>query len=208
MAWWHNRRCFDPQDMDYPGTAYFIQARRHLVPRTPRVIRYVVIHITGGPATTEAGAVNEFLAVHTRLNADGREVAAGASAHYIVNREGIVIQMVREAHIANHVVNMQSPLNAESIGIEHVNPYNATAQMAPTERQYRASARLVRWLCLRYGIPMVHQLTPRGRGIIGHEELEPNTGHVHCPNPAWDWNLYIPLVNQPDMVLDALSRLP
>jgi len=115
--------------------------------------------------------------------------------------------MVREANIANHVGGIHSVHNQESIGIEHVNPYTPSARMTPTERQYEASARLVQWLCHRYNIPIMHELTPRGRGIKGHIEVSPNSRHVNCPNPAWDWNLYIGLVNNPhplDVLLEPV----
>ena len=200
MSHWERLRSFDLNNMDYPGTAYFVRANNFLRPQTPRVINYVVIHITGGPAMTESSAVNEFL-------------VGPASAHYIVNREGTVIQMVQDLHIANHVGGLYSITNSESIGIEHVNPYRGNTRMRPTERQYAASAGLVRWLCQRYGIRMSHELTPRGQGIKGHSEAAPaalGVGHANCPNPAWDWDYYINLLNNPqplDVVLQPVLQL-
>ena len=197
MTYWERLRSFDFNTMDYPGTGYFVRAKNFLAPPTPRVINYVVIHITGGPAMTESGAVNQFL-------------VGPASAHYIVNREGTVIQMVREMHIANHVGSLHSITNRESIGIEHVNPYRGNMRMSPTERQYAASAHLVRWLCQRYGIRMSHELTPRGQGIKGHSEAAPGSHHANCPNPAWDWDYYISLLNNPpplDVALEPVLQL-
>lgn len=171
----------DRNSIDYPGTDYWSPAH-HYVPASPRRIRYVIIHITGGPAVNERNAINTFR-------------NGPASAHYIVNREGRVVQLVRDEHVANHVDNMTSQTNRESIGIEHVNPWDPSPRMHPTLSQYRASARLVAWLCRRHGIPTIHNTTPHAPGIRGHIEEAPHSGHVSCPNPAWDWTTYISLVN-------------
>src|SRR5262249_12548186 len=102
----------DLQNIDYPQAAYWSPAANFLIPGTARTIRYIIIHITGGPAQDERSAINTFR-------------HGPASAHYIVNRQGRVVQMVREAHTANHVGNIHSKTNLESIGIEHVNSWNA-----------------------------------------------------------------------------------
>ena len=170
----------DRENIDYPGADFWSPAH-HKVPAAPRTIRYVIVHITGGPAVNERNALNTFQ-------------AGPASAHYIVNREGRVVQMVREEHLANHVDYMTSQTNRESIGIEHVNPWDPHPRMYPTSAQYRASARLVAWLCRRYGIPSVHNTTPHAPGIRGHIEEAPHSSHVNCPNPAWDWATYMGLV--------------
>ncbi|MGH6929591.1 MAG: N-acetylmuramoyl-L-alanine amidase, partial [Dongiaceae bacterium] len=167
--------------IDYPGTTYWSPAGNFLVPQTPRSIRYVIVHITGGPHVTFQGVLTTFR-------------AGPASAHYVVDREGRVLQMVREQNIANHVDNIHSQTNRESIGIEHVNPWDPNPRMYPTESQYRASARLVAWLCRQYSIPAVHSATPHAAGVRGHIEEAPHSEHRGCPNPAWDWTRYISLV--------------
>ena len=166
--------------VDYPD-AYWSPARNFHAPRTARKIRYIIIHITGGPSLTERSALNTFR-------------SGPASAHYIVNRNGRVAQTVLERNIANHVDNLQSRTNRESIGIEHVNPWDPNPRMYPTDQQYLASARLVAWLCRRYSIPKRHALAPHTPGIRGHIEEAPHSGHTSCPNPAWDWARYIGLV--------------
>lgn len=171
-------RTVDFGETDYPRADYWIEAQNFLVPPTPRQIKFVVIHITGGPAINESAAINHFR-------------NGPASAHYIVNREGGVTQMVRDAHIANHVDNIHSSTNRHSIGIEHVNPWNRAQQMRPTPPQYEASAKLVAWLCATYDIPVVHSTARGSQGIRGHVEEQPNTGHTACPNPAWEWDPYI-----------------
>lgn len=191
---WRRHLSVDVTSIDYPGATYFAPAKRFMVPSSPRTIRYVIIHITGGPATTEGPAINHF-------------TSAGASAHYIVNRQGLITQMVREAHIANHVDNIHSQTNRDSIGIEHVNPWNAEARLHPTDAQYQASADLVAWLCRRYSIPMVHSTGRHTPGIRGHIEEQPNSGHTHCPNPAWDWERYIGMVQGSRMGEDVIAEL-
>ncbi|MBU6955804.1 N-acetylmuramoyl-L-alanine amidase [Hahella sp. HN01] len=187
----------DMRRVDYPS-ALWSPAANFRIPPGRRNIRYVIIHITGGPALTERNALNTFR-------------AGPASAHYVVNREGRVVQTVREAHIANHVDNIHSQTNRESIGIEHVNPWDPNPRTYPTDAQYMASARLVAWLCHRYGIPVRHETAPHTAGIRGHIEEAPHSGHRTCPNPAWNWDLYIDLVRSIrvetfDEMIGALAR--
>jgi hypothetical protein len=67
------------------------------------------------------------------------------SAHYIVGRDGALVQMVNDSDSAWHA----GAMNARSIGIEHV----AAAGDAITEQQAATSARLIDWLMHEYGIP-------------------------------------------------------
>ena len=195
---WRRLQRIDFADCDYPGTMYRANAHNYLVPASPRTIRYIIIHITGWIAQDEGPALNAFL-------------AGPASAHYIVNRQGHITQFVRDAHIANHVDNIHSVTNRDSIGIEHVNQWTHNVHMRPTGVQYEASARLVACLCHQYNIPIVHNTTRHAPGIRGHIEEQPNSGHVNCPNPAWDWNRYISMVRQVqvqsfDELLESLAR--
>lgn len=169
-------RSVDRDPIDFPGTDFWAPAR-NFAPRTERDIRFVVIHITGGPALHEGPAIDQFR-------------SSAASAHYIVNREGSITQMVREQDIANHVDNLHSVSNAHSIGIEHVNPWNVDQHMEPTPAQYAASARLVAWLCKCYAIPAEHRPQRGSAGIRGHQEEQPRTSH-NCPGPGWNWDAYM-----------------
>lgn len=176
-------RRVDIVDTDYPGVMFRATAANQRMPSAPRDIRYVIIHITGGPAMDEGPAINTFR-------------SGPASAHYIVNRDGQVVQFVRDAAIANHVDNIGSRSNRESIGIEHVNPWNSESRLRPTDAQDQASARLVAWLCQRHRIPREHNPERHAPGIRGHIEEAPHSGHVACPNPAWDWDRYIAMVQR------------
>ena len=177
---WRRFITADLGKVDYPW-AFWSSARNFYRYPPPRPVEYVIIHITGGPSMDEHGALQQFR-------------NGPSSAHYIVNREGSILQMVREAHVANHVKALHSYANYHSIGIEHVNPWNEDDQLHPTDEQYNASARLVSHLCRKYSIPVVHSTVPRTPGIRGHKEEQPDSGHVTCPNPAWDWPRYIELV--------------
>jgi hypothetical protein len=68
------------------------------------------------------------------------------SAHYIVGRDGALVQMVLDNERAWHAGN--SAMNARSIGIEHV----AALGDGITSAQERTSAALIRWLMREYDI--------------------------------------------------------
>ena len=179
MAWWERLRRFAPTDYDYPGTRFFLPSH-HIRHDAHRRIEFIVIHITGG--MNLGPVINHFVGSETRTR--------GASAHYIVDRNGDVIQMVRDADIACHCANIETPHNRFSIGIEHV----CSPSAAITEAQYEASARLVNWLCQRHGMPMEHNVVRLAPGIRGHIEEYPSSTHRGCPNSVWDWERSIELV--------------
>jgi len=152
----------------YPKADRFVAAAptNFRVQAGARAIQRVVIHITDG-GTTDSN-VNMFAAKQPKAK----------SAHYVVGRNGEIVQMVRHNDVAFHA----HTANADSIGIEHV----ATMKKMPTDEQYRKSAELVMWLCDEYGIPRDRQ------HIQGHKESDPKTDHA-CPGP-WDWDQYMALV--------------
>lgn len=70
---WRDRVSTNLADRDYPNAKGFIQVNNYRIPQgSTRDIDSVVIHITGGPATTESSAVNHFLNENSN-----------ASAHYM-----------------------------------------------------------------------------------------------------------------------------
>src|SRR4051794_6712505 len=69
----------------------------------PGAIRYIIIHDIEGSA---GSAVNTF-----------RAPGAKTSAHYVIDKNGSIIQMVHEADIANHAGH--AAFNGYAIGIEH-----------------------------------------------------------------------------------------
>lgn len=145
----------------------------------PREVNQIVIHITDGGSRI-AGTIGWFQNPNQR-NARGNPIHV--SAHYVVGRDGEVVQMVRNNDVAWHA----NVANAHSIGIEHV---ANTRGLLPTEEQYAASARLAAWLCRQYGLPIdrVH--------VLGHAETDTHTTHTDCPNAVWDWDHYMECVRE------------
>ncbi|MFJ4717199.1 N-acetylmuramoyl-L-alanine amidase [Streptomyces sp. NPDC088785] len=131
-------------------------------------IDLVVIHVTQG---SYSSALRVF-----------KDPWHGASAHYVVRKDGHIAQMIRELDVAFHAGNKD--YNQRSIGIEHEGfvdrPQDFTAAM------YAASAKLTAGICRRYGIPVDRE------HIIGHAEV-PGTDHTD-PGPHWDWDRYMRLV--------------
>ncbi|MEV1333651.1 N-acetylmuramoyl-L-alanine amidase [Micromonospora costi] len=106
-----------------------------------------------------------------------------------------------DGHVAQHIkakdVGWQAGnwyVNAKSIGIEHEG--FAGHGTWYTEAMYRTSAKLVRYLAHRFGIPLDRQ------HIIGHDNV-PGTvastvGGMHWdPGPYWDWSHYFDLLKAP-----------
>jgi beta-N-acetylhexosaminidase len=80
----------------------------------------------------------------------------GTCAHFIIDRDGAIYQLVKLTIICRHTVG----LNWTAIGIEHVG--FSDAQILHDRRQLAASLKLTRWLRCRYGIAL--------RDVIGHSE--------------------------------------
>jgi len=117
----------------------------------------VVLHCT---EATLQGTLAEF------QNGDpsGRQV----SAHYVIDRNGDIYQMVRDSDRANHC----RGANQNSIGIEHVGLPNDTL----TNLQAKSSATLIAWLLEQYDIP--------ANAVYGHD-FAPDynlPGGTSCPD--------------------------
>jgi hypothetical protein len=138
-----------------------------------KAIEYIILHTIEGSTTS---GINTF-----RNRRKGRRKV---SAHYIVGRDGRIVQMVKDSDSAWHI----RRTNSNTIGIEHEGWADRNTW---TEVQYRASARLTRWLCLTYDVPMTRER------IRGHGEM-PGQSHRHDPGRYFDWDLYMRLVRQED----------
>ena len=82
------------------------------------------------------------------------------SSHFVVSREGEIVQLVNLADVAWHAGN--NYMNWHSIGIEHE---GYTSRGGFTEAEYESSARLLAYLSARLGIPLDR------RHVIGHDEV-------------------------------------
>jgi N-acetylmuramoyl-L-alanine amidase len=87
----------------------------------------------------------------------------GVCAHYVIDRDGIVYQLVSTRIMCRHTVG----LNYTAIGIEHVG--TSDAQVLGNRRQLAASLRLTRMLQGRFGIAT--------RNVIGHNENRSSPYH-------------------------------
>ncbi|MEZ0229239.1 MAG: N-acetylmuramoyl-L-alanine amidase, partial [Planctomycetota bacterium] len=117
--------------------------------------------------------------------------AARASTQYSVHFDGSIWQSVPDANVAWHCGN--TAFNTAFLSIEHA---GWSAKNDVTEAEYRASARLVAWMCVHYGIPIDR------RHLIGHGEVpDPNhpgqfggVNHHTDPGRFWNWDHYLNLV--------------
>ena len=80
----------------------------------------------------------------------------GTCAHYVVDRDGTIYQLVPRSIMCRHTVG----LNYTAIGIEHVG--FSDGEILGNPRQLAASLRLTRWLRCHYGIGV--------NNVIGHSE--------------------------------------
>ncbi|MEU6556595.1 peptidoglycan recognition family protein [Streptomyces sp. NPDC046915] len=142
-------------------------------------IKYIVIHDTEG---TWDGVLN--------LVQDPTYVSWN---YTIRSTDGLIAQHVKAKDVAWHAGNWY--VNAKSVGIEHEG-FLAAPDAWYTEAMYRSSARLVRYLAKRYGIPLDRQ------HILGHDNVPgPTTSSIpgmHTdPGPYWDWRHYFELLGRP-----------
>ena len=145
--------------------------------RTAKTISAIVIHDTEGRFI---GSVRFLQRARTR-----------GSAHFVVSRQGQIVQLVPVGDVAWHAGN--SWWNLHAIGIEHE---GWAGRGRYTVAEYRASAQLAAYLAHRWGIPIDR------RHIIGHNEV-PNpyhrgrfggvSGHTD-PGRWWNWHSYMWLV--------------
>ena len=127
-------------------------ARRHYGTATATLRPKVIVeHFTA--SSTFSSAFNTFAANAPDVELHERP---GVCAHFIVDKDGTIHQLVSLRLICRHTVG----LNDRAIGIEHVGMSDGEILGRPT--QLRASLRLTRWLQRRYAI--------RTRDVIGHAE--------------------------------------
>jgi hypothetical protein len=115
------------------------------------------------------------------------------SWHYSLrSTDGHIAQHVKAKDVGWHAGNWY--VNAKSIGLEHEG--FAAQGTWYTEAMYRTSAKLVRYLAAKHGIPLDRQ------HILGHDNVPgtvPGTvrGMHWDPGPYWDWSHYFDLLKAP-----------
>ena len=147
----------------------------------------IVLHCTEGSL---ASALAEF------QRSDSRKV----SAHYVIDRNGDIYQMVNDADCANHCMGA----NAGSIGIEHVG--SETDALAPP--QAAASAALIRWLLQEHQIPRTnifgHDFTPGYSRLEGPVARTSSSARcTHKPRSLPGSRLTCELTSRPELVAPA-----
>ncbi|MGW0800821.1 N-acetylmuramoyl-L-alanine amidase [Streptomyces sp. NPDC002692] len=146
---------------------------------TSQGIKYIVIHDTEGAWD---GVLN--------LVQDPTYVSWN---YTLRSTDGHIAQHVKAKDVAWHAGNWY--VNAKSIGLEHEG-FLASPDAWYTEEMYRASARLVKYLAGKYGVPLDRQ------HILGHDNVPgPTTSTIpgmHTdPGPYWDWEHYFALLDHP-----------
>lgn len=118
-----------------------------------RPVSALILHYTGVP--TAQAALDLLLSP-----------AAQVSAHYLVEEDGGVLQLVPESRRAWHAGKSfwagETDMNSASIGIEIQHPGHDDPRPYP-ERQIMAAAALARDICARHGI--------RKRYILAHSDI-------------------------------------
>jgi hypothetical protein len=128
----------------------------HFSSRNGAAITSIVVHYTTSRSIN--GTISWF-----------KDPIAQVSAHYIVGRDGEIVQMVRDSDKAWHCLSF----NTNSIGIEHV----AATGDKLTAEQEKASAKLIKWLMAEYKVP--------AKKVFGHR-WNPNTpDETSCPGSLW-----------------------
>ncbi|MEU6573274.1 peptidoglycan recognition family protein [Streptomyces sp. NPDC046805] len=142
-------------------------------------IEYIVIHDTEATLSSMLQTI---------------QVPTEPSWHYSIrSKDGHVTQHVRTKDEAWH--SGSQFVNDRSIGVEHEG-FLKQPDAWYSERMYRASARLVRYLAKKYDIPLDRQ------HIIGHDNVPAPTastipGMHEDPGPFWDWRHYFDLLGAP-----------
>ncbi|WP_327089784.1 N-acetylmuramoyl-L-alanine amidase [Nonomuraea sp. NBC_01738] len=116
------------------------------------------------------------------------------SWHYSLrSKDGHIAQQIKTKDVGWQAGNWY--INAKSIGLEHEG-FLAEGSTWYTEAMYRTSAKLVRYLALRNGVPLDRA------HILGHDNVPgtiPGTvrGMHEDPGPFWDWAHYFELMGAP-----------
>ena len=112
-----------------------------------------------------------------------RNPKAEVSAHYMVDRDGKIYQLVNDSKRAWHAGPSQlhgqpTDVNGRSIGIEIVN--DGGGKTPYTEAQYKALTQLTGYLKQQYNVPM--------NNIVGHKDVAVPKGRKSDPSSNFDWN--------------------
>lgn len=114
-----------------------------------------------------------------------------SSAHYIIDTDGTIYQMLRERDMGYHAGNYW--YNQHSIGLEHAG-YDEKGYLWYNAAQYLASAKLTAYLLKKYDVPFDHDHII-SHGAIPSPTLGTGPNHVD-PGPYWLWPYYLQLISE------------
>jgi N-acetyl-anhydromuramyl-L-alanine amidase AmpD len=161
--------------------ALWIPSPFHWIGREGHQPRWLILHGTAGGSSAEA--------IARWFQNPNAEV----SAHYVIGRDGVVVQCVRESDAAyangaltaghDHFWPANINPNLLTISIELVKPSTDNSDNL-TEPQRASCFALVREICQRNGIPC--KGADKDGGITGHYSIDP-VNRSRCPGP-YPWN--------------------
>lgn len=171
-----------------PTTCTIEYSASKTVVTRPCKIDQIVIHDIEGGAPS---ALNIFQNPQSR-----------ASAHYVIDSNGTIYQVVREKDIAYHAGNFW--YNQHSIGIEHTG-FDATGFRWYNATEYLASARLTAYLLQKYDLPL-------DRAHVASHATIPSSSPDHSnhvdPGPYWLWDYYFTLIHQQGAAFPDAASAP
>ena len=133
-----------------------------------RVPDMVILHYTG--MASGAAAIERLC-----------DPAAAVSSHYVIDRDGVTLRLVAEAHRAWHAGRScwqgETDINSRSIGIELVNPGQAHGYVDFSEPQMQSLLHLLDGIQSRY------RMVPAR--LLGHSDVAP--GRKIDPGERFDW---------------------
>lgn len=166
----YNQRC----DFKSPECVFIPAVKTNFFKgRDNKAIKFIILHYT--VSTTLQPAIVTF-----------KDPRKQTSSHYIINRDGKIIQMVRESDTARHAGKLNnskfsgtSDLNSSAIGIEIINKgyYQGKAANKYSRAQLNALKTLCKYLIKKYKIsPFL---------VLGHSDVA--IGRKIDPGPYFPW---------------------
>jgi N-acetylmuramoyl-L-alanine amidase len=135
------------------------------------------------------GAKIDTIVIHHTASNNGagdlahmRDPKSQVSAHYMLDRDGKIYQLVNDSKRAWHagkgeLHGVPTDVNGRSIGIEIVN--DGSGKTPFTEAQYKSLTQLVGFLKREYNVP--------GGNIVGHKDVAVPKGRKNDPAANFDW---------------------
>ena len=172
----------------------FIKSPNHNQGRSPDAITHIILHC---PIGTMQGTISTFL-----------NPARQVSAHYVVDRDGSIVQMVDLKNAAWHAMHMP---NQFSVGIEMVDCYmiaNTLSRGCMNDKQWITGielstvADLVASLMNKFNVPL--------QNVMGHNDpwLRQFGNNHQDPGPSFPWDAFRQQVQRLLLVSGVSTKAP